>query len=35
MSTEYVQQMNQLIEVVQFAGNYWGDPKDLNLEQRL
>jgi hypothetical protein len=28
MSTEYVQQMNQLIEIFNFAeGDYWGDPK--------
>lgn len=28
MSTEYVQQMNQLIEIFNFAeGDYWGDPR--------
>ena len=28
MNTEYVQQMNQLIETINFAeGDYWGDPK--------
>ena len=36
MSTEYVQQMNQLIEVVHCAeGDYWGDPKRLKLRATI
>lgn len=32
MSTEYVQQMNMLVERINFAeGDYWGDPKKLKF----
>lgn len=32
MSTEYVQQMNTLVEKINFAeGDYWGDPKRLKF----
>lgn len=32
MSTEYVQQMNMLVERINFAeGDYWGDPKSLKF----
>jgi hypothetical protein len=32
MSTEYVQQMNMLVERINFAeGDYWGDPKRLKF----
>ena len=36
MSTEYVQQMNQLVEVIQFAeGDYWGDPKRFKFRATI
>jgi hypothetical protein len=36
MSTEYVQQMNQLIEIINFAeGDYWGDPTKLKFRTSI
>lgn len=36
MATEYVQQMNQLIEIINFAeGDYWGDPTKLKFRASI
>ena len=36
MSTEYVQQMNQLIETINFAeGDYWGEPTKLKFRASI
>ena len=36
MATEYVQQMNQLVEIINFAeGDYWGDPKRFKFRATI
>ncbi len=36
MSAEYVQQMNQLVEIFNFAeGDYWGDPKRFKFRAKV
>ena len=36
MTTEYVQQMNQLIETINFADNdYWGDPERFKFRANI
>lgn len=36
MSTEYVQQMNNLVEIINFAeGDYWGDPTKLKFRTSI
>ena len=36
MSTDYVQQMNELIEIINFSeGDYWGDPKRFKFRAKI